>query len=102
MRGTPRTDVALILMQGSPEAQATLDVLQQDDPALVVADHDTFWKITSPAGRIEVDLNRVGEELGSEISMANWLVILSTYVGRVITEPDRFILTSDVTQLQRE
>lgn len=97
-----RTDVSLILMQGSPEAQATLDVLQQDDPGLVIADHDTFWKITSPQGRIEVDLKRVGEELGSEVNMANWLVILSTYVGRVITEPDRFILTSDITQIHRD
>ena len=102
MSAAPRTDVSLILMQGSPEAQATLDVLEQDDPSLVIADHDTFWKITSPAGRIEVDLARVSEELGSEVSMAQWLVILSTFVGRVITEPNRFILTSEVTQIHRD
>lgn len=98
---THRSDVSLVLMQGSAEAQATLDVLAQDDPELLIADHGTFWKITSSAGRIEVDLNRVAEELGSELSMAQWLVILSTYVGRVITEPEKFILTSDVTQLHR-
>ena len=69
---------------------------------LVIADHDTFWKITSPAGRIEVDLKRVSEELGNEVSMSQWLVILSTFVGRVITEPDRFILTSEVTQIHRD
>ncbi|MBX9609473.1 MAG: MmoB/DmpM family protein [Gammaproteobacteria bacterium] len=102
MSAAPRTDVSLILMQGSPEAQATLDVLEQDDPGLVIADHATFWKITSPEGRIEVDLKRVSEELGSEVNMAQWLVILSTFVGRVITEPDRFILTSEVTQIHRD
>jgi len=26
---------------------------------------------------------------------------MSTYVGRVMTEPDKFILTSDVTQIHR-
>mgnify|MGYP000128441309 CR=1 FL=1 len=31
-----RTDVSLVLMQGSPEAQATLDVLERDNPDLVM------------------------------------------------------------------
>ena len=96
-----RSDVSLILMQGSAEAQATLDVLERDDPQLVVADHGTYWKISSASGRIEVDLKRVAEELGNELSMSQWLGIMSTYVGRVLTEPDKFILTSDVTQIHR-
>ena len=98
---TGRSDVSLILMQGSAEAQATLDVLERDDPNLVVADHGTYWKITSGSGRIEVDLKQVAEELGNELSMSQWLGIMSTYVGRVLTEPDKFILTSDVTQIHR-
>lgn len=98
---TGRSDVSLILMQGSAEAQATLDVLERDDPTLVVADHGTYWKITSGSGRIEVDLKQVAEELGNELSMSQWLGIMSTYVGRVLTEPDKFILTSDVTQIHR-
>ncbi len=101
MNSPGRTDVSLVLMQGSPEAQATLEVLEREDPDLVVADHGTYWKLTAPGGRIEVDLNKVAEELGAELSMSQWLVIMSTYVGRVMTEPDKFILTSDVTQMHR-
>ena len=101
MSGGGRTDVSLVLMQGSPEAQATVDVLEREYSDLVVADHGTFWKLTAPGGRIEVDLHQVAEELGAELSMSQWLVIMSTYVGRVITEPDKFILTSDVTQMHR-
>lgn len=97
-----RLAVSLILMQGSPEAQATVDVLEQDDPSLVVVDHGTFWKITSETGHIEVDLGRVSEELGTEITLPQWLVIMSSYVGRVSTEPGRLTLTSDVTQIHRE
>lgn len=94
--------VSLILMQGSAEAQATLDVLERVDPALIVDDHGTFWKITSAAGHIEVDMKLVSEELGSEISLPQWLGIMSTYIGRVKTEPDKFILTGDITQIHRE
>jgi hypothetical protein len=95
-------EVSLILMQGSVEAQATLDVLEREDPELRIADHGTYWKITSPSGHLEVDLNLVSEELGSEISMGQWLVTMSSYVGRVITAPDRFIVTSDITLIERE
>ena len=94
--------VSLILMQGSAEAQATLDVLEREDPALIIADHDTYWKITSNRGHIEVDMAQVSEELGAEISLQQWLGIMSTYVGRVKTEPAKFILTSDVTQIHQE
>jgi len=101
MSDAGRSDVSLILMQGSPEAQATLDVLEQDDPSLVIADHGTFWKITSPTGRIVVDMRRVSEELGSELSLHQWLVIMSSYIGRVKTDPYTFTLTSDVTEIHR-
>ena len=101
MSDQSRDDVSLILMQGSPEAQATLDVLEEEDPALVITDHDTFWKITSPTGRIVVDLRKVSEELGNEVSMSQWLVIMSSYIGRVKTDPYTFTLTSDVTEIHR-
>lgn len=96
-----RDEVSLILMQGSPEAQATLDVLEADYPDLEITDHDTFWKITSHTGSIEVDLRRVSEELGVEIALPQWLVIMSSYIGRVKTDPYRFTLTSDVTEIHR-
>ncbi len=89
-------------MQGSAEAQATLDVLERDDPSLVIADHGTYWKIISGRGHIEVDMALVSEELGTEITLPQWLGIMSTYVGRVKTEPGKFILTGDVTQIHQE
>jgi hypothetical protein len=97
-----RLSVSMILMQGSVEAQATIDVLQRDHPELVVADHGTFWKVTSETGHLEVDLDRVGEELGTTLAMSEWLVIMSSYVGRVQTTPTTFTVTSDITQIQRQ
>ena len=97
----PALSVSLILMQGSPEAQATVDLLERDDPNLVIDDHETFWKITAPSGHLEVDMTALSEELGAEIALHQWLVIMSSYIGRVRTEPDKFILTSDVTQIHQ-
>lgn len=96
-----RLSVSMILMQGSAEAQATIDVLHEDHPELVVADHGTYWKVTSEDGHLEVDLDRVGEELGTVLAMSQWLVIMSSYVGRVQTTPTTFRITSDITQIER-
>lgn len=104
MSGTPspgRREIAIVLMQGSPEAQAAIDVLEQDRPDLEVSDHGTYWKVTSRSGKtIEIDLDRVAEELGSPLTMAQFLVVLTTYVGRVeASSPRKFVVTSDMAQM---
>lgn len=90
--------VVLVLMK-SPEADATLDVLRTDHPDVEIADHDTYWQLRHPS-EIRVDLNRVGDELGEPISLSEWLVIMSSFVGRVETEPDSFRVTTDMLQLE--
>jgi len=90
--------VVLILMK-SPEADATLDVIRADHPEVEIADHDTYWQLRHTS-EIRVDLRRVGEELGEPISLSEWLVIMSSFVGRVETEPDTFRVTSEMLQLE--
>lgn len=94
-----RSPISIVLMQGSPEAQATVDVMMEDYPDLVVADHGTYWKITSTDHDLEVDLDRVQAELGQPLSMPQWLGILTTFVGRVETTPRLFRVTSAITQM---
>lgn len=94
-----RTPVSIVLMQGSAEAQATIDVLMEDHPDLEVSDHGTYWKVTSTEYDLEVDLDRVEAELGQPLSMPQWLVILTTFVGRVETTPRCFRVTSAITQM---
>jgi len=99
IRADGRTPISIILMQGSAEAQATVDVLMEDHPDLTVADHGTYWKVTSTEYDLEVDLDRVASELGQPLSMPQWLVILTSYVGRVETTPRTFKVTSAITQI---
>lgn len=94
-----RTPISIILMQGSAEAQATVDVLMEDHPEFTIADHGTYWKVTSTDCDLEVDLDRVSDELGAPLSMPQWLVILTSYVGRVETTPRTFKVTSAITQM---
>ena len=89
--------VVLVLMK-SPEADATLDVLRADYPEVQIEDSGTYWQLVHP-NEIHVDLARVGEELGEEIALSQWLVVMSSFVGRVETEPDSFRVTSEMLQL---
>ena len=90
--------VVLVLMK-SPEADATLDVLRADHPEVAIDDAGPYWQLQH-SKEILIDLARVGEELGEEISLSEWLVVMSSFVGRVETEPYFFRVTSEMLQLE--
>lgn len=92
--------VVVVLMKGD-EADATLDVVRADSPEVVITDQGTYWHLSGEK-EIVIDMERVGEELGEPIALGEWLVIMSTFVGRVITEPTFFRVTSDVTGIDTE
>ncbi len=89
--------VVLVLMK-SPETEATLDVLREDHPDIVIEDRQTYWYLAHDK-EIRIDLERVGEELGEPIELSEWLVIMSSFVGRVETEPSSFLVTTAMLQL---
>jgi MmoB/DmpM family len=90
--------VLVVLMKGD-EADATISVIQRDQPDAKIEDHGTFWQIGAQ-DEIVVDLARVGEELGREIDLGQWLTIMTTYVGRVETEEGVFRITSKMLELE--
>jgi hypothetical protein len=90
--------VVMVLMKGD-EADATISVIQRDQPDAKFEDHGTFWQIGAQ-DEIVVDLARVGEELGREIDLGQWLTIMTTYVGRVETEEGVFRITSKMLELE--
>ncbi len=73
-------------------------MVRDDQPEVEIHDQTTYWQLIHDK-EIVVDLGRVGEELGEEISLSQWLVIMSSFVGRVETEPDRFRVTTEMLQL---
>jgi MmoB/DmpM family len=93
-------DQVVIVLMKSPECDATLDYLAADYPEVVREDLGPYWKVSSDKGEIVVDIARVGEELGEKITLGDWLVIMSSFVGRVMTDPMTFRVTSHLTDLE--
>ena len=93
-------EVVLVLMK-SPETDATLDVLRVDQPDVVIVDQGPYWHLSHDK-EIRIDLERVGEELGEDISLSQWLVVMSSFVGRVETDPSWFRVTTEMLQLEPE
>lgn len=89
--------VALVL-QKSEEADATIDVLEVDHPEVVIADHGTYWLIESE-DEIYIDIERVGQELGRAITLSQWLVIMTSFVGRAAPGANHFRVTSKMLEL---
>ena len=90
--------VALILMK-SEEADATIAVLERDCPGVEVTDHGTYWHIAAD-GEILVSMEKVGQELGRPIELGQWLVVMSSFVGRAAPGPDYFRVTSKMLELE--
>ena len=98
---TNASDTVVLVLMKTEEADATVTVIQRDEPSITVRDHGTYWQLTAE-GEIPIDLNRVGEELGRELSLSQWLVSMSSYVGRVETEQASFRVTSKMADLEPE
>jgi hypothetical protein len=91
--------VLVVLMKGD-EADATISALRSDYPNVIIADHGTFWQIGA-VDEIVIDLKRVGEELGRDIELGQWLTIMTTFVGRVSVEEEGvFKITSQMLDLE--
>jgi hypothetical protein len=89
--------VAIALMR-SDLATATIDVLSDDQPDAVVSDHGTYVLIEAD-DEIRVDMDRVSEELGVPVTLSQWLVIMSTFVGRAAPGANYMRVTSEMTDL---
>jgi hypothetical protein len=87
----------LVLMK-SPEADATIDALAESDPDVLATDMVSYWKLTSP-GDIHVDMAAVSAELGETVSLSRWLVIMSSFVGRIETGDEYLTVTSAMLEM---
>lgn len=92
--------VALILMK-SEEADATLDALKENGSAVTVRDCTTYWQIEAD-DEIRIEMADVGAELGRPISLSQWLVVMSSFVGRAVPGADYFRVSSHMAGLEAD
>lgn len=89
--------VALVLMK-SEEADATIDVLEVDHPDVKIVDNGPYWYMEHPT-EIYVDMARVSEEMGKELTLSQWLVVMTSFVGRAAPDEGYFRVTSEMLEL---
>jgi len=75
-------DVVGISLQGSEETSAALELIAEEMPDATVSDHDCFFKIERRGG-LEFDMEKLGDILGRDITVADFLVNMSSYYGRM-------------------
>jgi hypothetical protein len=84
-----------VKLTAGEEAEAVAAVVAATYPEAQIEHHPAYISIVVPH-RLVFDLPRISEELGRAYDVPTFLVILSSYHGRVVVEDDRVTLTSEV------
>jgi len=93
-----RDTVGLVLM-GSEEADVAVELLRAERPDLRISKTNCYYLIEGE-GKIEIDVNEVGERLGRELDVPSFLVIMSSYYGRAQVDEHKFGVYSEMLQLE--
>lgn len=83
----------LVLAKGS-DADATIDALRASGQEISVIDEGPYWKLQS-RGDIHVDMAAVEDELGAPITLARWLVSMTSFVGYADKDETHFTVHAD-------
>lgn len=95
-----RDTVGLVLM-GSEEADVAVAVLREERPDLRISKTNCYYMIEGE-GKIEVDVDEVGERLGRPLDVPSFLVIMSSYYGRAQVEENKFGVYAEMLQLEEK
>ncbi|MDD2759514.1 MAG: MmoB/DmpM family protein [Methylomonas sp.] len=98
-------EVVLVLKKSEEINIIVEEILQgdrkDDNPTLVVEDRAGYWWLKA-TGKIEVDAAEVSEILGRKFSVYDFLVDVSSTIGRAFTLGEKFTITSELMGLDRQ
>jgi propane monooxygenase coupling protein len=95
-----RNTVGLVLM-GSEEADVAVEMLREERPDLTITKTNCYYMIEGE-GKIEIDVNEVGDRLGRELDVPSFLVIMSSYYGRAQVDEHKFGVYAEMLQLEEK
>jgi hypothetical protein len=88
-------EVIGISLMGSEETRAALELVRSTMPDARIVDHDCFYKIERER-LLEFDMARLGELIGRPITVAEFLVHMSSYYGRIVINDGILQIHSDI------
>ncbi|MGD9764836.1 MAG: MmoB/DmpM family protein [Candidatus Binatia bacterium] len=97
--GAPRETVAFVLMRGE-EGEAAVSMFEgSDQPGLRIRDNGVYYTVEAP-GRLEIDLDELSDRVGRPIDVSSFLVVLSTFVGRIEITGNKIAVCTEMLDLE--
>jgi len=94
--------IVLILMKSEEMDLVIEDIVLGSEldrnPTIRVEDHSAFWQVMAE-GSVEIDANIVSELLGRPYNVYDFLVNVSSTVGRAFTRDETFVITTELIGL---
>jgi methane monooxygenase regulatory protein B len=100
------SDTVVLVLKKSDEINTFIDEILLVDmvkanPTITVEDRAGYWWIKAN-GKIEVDCQEISELLGRTFSVYDFLVDVSSTIGRAYTLGEKFTITSELMGLDRK
>ena len=102
--GVKETRRVVVVLMKCDEIEVVVDWLQEkygDDEGFVVDDRGPFYRIDCEEG-LEVDCDEVEPLIGHPYNVFDFLVSVSTTIGRAMTVGNKFILTTSLLGLEED
>ena len=103
-QGVQETRRVVVVLMKCDEIEVVVDWLQEqygDDAGFVVDDRGPFYRIDCEEG-LEVDCDEVEPLIGHPYNVFDFLVSVSTTIGRAMTVGNKFILTTSLLGLEED
>jgi propane monooxygenase coupling protein len=93
-------DTVGISLIGSAETTAAIAMVREEMPEARITDNDCYYKVEAE-GLLRFDMDELGDRLGREYTVHDFLVNMTSYYGRIVVNdgvvelhaeilPDRF------------
>ena len=102
--GVVETRRVVVVLIRCEEIEVVVDWLRErygHDENFIVEDHGPYYRIDCEEG-LEVDLDEIEPLIGHSYNVFDFLVSVSTAVGRTMTVGNRFVLTTSLLGLEEE
>lgn len=99
----PTSDAVVLALMKTEEINVIVDEIirpmMDENPALAVDDRGGYWWI-KVNGKIVIDCDEATEILGKKYTVYDFLVNVSTTIGRAMTLGNQFVLTNELLGLE--
>jgi methane monooxygenase regulatory protein B len=102
--GVHETRSVVLALMKADEIEIAVEWLREayaDNPTLRIEDHGVYYRIDCEEG-FTFDLDEIEERIGRRYSVYDFLVNVSTTIGRAFVDGNRFTITTDLIGWERE